>query len=85
MLQIDWSDPDTFWLNLTNIGLGLVTLACCGAVAYAIGREFLVRLLHRAGKLAHEPELDDHTFRVPELGLTMADGGKREDEDGKGL
>jgi hypothetical protein len=26
VLQI--SDPATFWLNLTNIGLGIATLAC---------------------------------------------------------
>jgi hypothetical protein len=67
--------PDTFWLNFTNIALGLVTLACVIVVAGGAAHELLQRFKRRA--LA---EKDDHAFVTPSLGLTMADGGKRIDE-----
>jgi len=66
--------PDTFWLNFTNIALGLVTLVCVIAVLAGVVHELGHRLVHRK-KLA-----DDHAFDTPELGLTMADGGERIDE-----
>ena len=66
--------PDTFWLNFTNIALGLVTLACVIAIAGGVARELLLRWQRRATV----PE-DDHAFATPELGLTMADGGERID------
>jgi len=68
---------DTFWLNFTNIALGLVTLVCVIAVAAGVLQELGHRLAH-GKKLA-----DDHAFETPELGLTMADGGKRIDEKKK--
>ena len=68
--------PDTFWLNFTNIARGLVTLACVIAIAGGVARELLLRWQRRAAV----PE-DDHAFATPELGLTMADGGERIDED----
>jgi len=67
--------PDTFWLNFTNIALGLVTLACVLAIASGVARELFVRWQQRAAASA-----DDHAFATPELGLTMADGGKRIDD-----
>ncbi len=66
--------PDTFWLNFTNIALGLVTLACVIAVLAGVAHELGHRIANRK-KLA-----DDHAFETPELGLTMADGGERIDE-----
>jgi|PlaIllAssembly_1097288.scaffolds.fasta_scaffold640067_2 hypothetical protein len=66
--------PDTFWLDFTNIALGLVTLACVLAIAGGVAQELLVRWRRRAAASA-----DDHAFATPELGLTMADGGKRID------
>jgi len=63
--------PDTFWLDFTNIGLGLVTLVCVIAVLAGVARELGHRFVYRK-KLA-----DDHAFETPELGLTMADGGER--------
>jgi uncharacterized membrane protein YeiH len=69
---------DTFWLNVTNIALGVVTLVCLLAVAGEVVRELLVR--HRASAALRE---DDHLFAVPGLGLTMADGGKRVDRNKK--
>jgi hypothetical protein len=66
--------PDTFWLNFTNIALGLVTLFCVIAIVGGVARELLLRWERRA---ALE---DDHAFATPGLGVTMADGGKRIDE-----
>jgi hypothetical protein len=74
--MFDISDPNTFWLNVTNIALGLVTLICCVAVGRSLYLELSVRLKKRARALA----TDDHTFLVPELGITMADGGERLDK-----
>jgi len=65
--------PDTFWLNFTNIALGLVTLACVLAIAAGVVRELVGR------RRRHAAAADDHAFATPELGLTMADGGKRID------
>ena len=67
--------PDVFWLNFTNIALGLVTLACVIAIAGGVARELLLRRERRAAALG-----DDHAFATPELGVTMADGGERIDE-----
>jgi len=67
--------PDTFWLNFTNIALGLVTLACLIAIAGGVARELLLRWQRRAVASA-----DDHAFATPGLGVTMADGGERIDE-----
>jgi hypothetical protein len=71
--MFDLSDPKTFWLNVTNIGLGLVVLACCVAVARTIVQDLLARRSQRV----HAGAFDDHTFLVPALGITMADGGER--------
>jgi hypothetical protein len=74
--MFDLSDPKMFWLNITNIVLGLVTLACCAVVGYGVVREVLLRIR----KSRTTPVIsDDHTFHVPGLGITMADGGERLD------
>jgi hypothetical protein len=70
MFNLDWNDPQTFWLNLTNLGLGVVTLICVLIIAYAAARELLPRLRKTA------PDTDTHVVGMPELGLTMADGGE---------
>ena len=80
MLFVDMTDPDTYWLNITNIGLGIVTLVCVMVVGYGILLEAVMRLKQRAQ--VHGPA-EDHAFRLPELGLTMADGGEREDKQQK--
>ena len=67
--MFDWSDPNTFWLNVTDIVLGLVTLACVAIVGTAVLREVFSRLAKRV-------RADSHALAVPELGLTMADGGE---------
>jgi hypothetical protein len=65
---------DTFWLDFTNIALGLVTLVCAIVVVAGVVRELGHRLAHA------KRTVDDHAFETPELGVTMADGGKRLDD-----
>ena len=74
--MLNFNDPETFWLNVTNIALGVVTVVCFAAVAGVVFREIVARLRARAVVMV---EKDDHAFVMPELGLTMADGGERLD------
>ena len=71
--MFNWSDPNTFWLNVTDIVLGAVTLACLAFVTQAAFREAFARLGSRVSARFRE---DAHALGVPELGLTMADGGE---------
>ena len=76
--MFNFNDPNTFWLNATNLVLGLVTLICCVAVGRGLYQEISARLKKRVPVMA-----DDHAFLVPDLGLTMADGGERVDANPK--
>lgn len=76
--MFDISDPKTLWLNITNIGLGLVTLVCI----VVIGRAVWADLRQRAHKTV-DTRLDSHAYSVEGLGLTMADGGERLDKEKK--
>jgi hypothetical protein len=76
----DW----IYWLAITNIALVVVVLLVGVVVAYAVISELPSRRkkLHAAAKLDQEPNtmLHDelaHSLPVPELGMTMADGGTR--------
>jgi hypothetical protein len=76
------SDPATYWLTATNIALGVVTLICCAAVAVGIFQELAAKRKRSStmSRLDHEvadlvASYDGHAFHVPNLGLTMADGG----------
>ena len=77
MFGIDWSDPQTFWLNVTNAGLGIVTLVALLSVLGAVA----VEVYGRAKKRATAKAPDFHALHVPELGLTMADGGEKIDKE----
>jgi ABC-type lipoprotein release transport system permease subunit len=66
VFSINWSDPQTFWLNVTNLALGLVVLICVLVMTAGILQELRERARRRAA----------HAFVTPELGLTMADGGE---------
>jgi hypothetical protein len=66
-------DLDAFWLNFTNIALGLVTLL--GVIVVAAG--VVYELGHRRAR--GKRLVDDHAFETPGLGVTMADGGERLD------
>lgn len=70
-------ESEMFWLNATNIALGLVVLVCAIVLAGAVLKAVLERskalkeIDHDMRNLA-----DSHAFEVPGLGLTMADGGE---------
>jgi hypothetical protein len=64
-------ESEPFWLDLTNIGLGVVTLVCLVAIGLGVVQELLPRLPR------HTAREDDHALLTPELGWTMADGGRQ--------
>lgn len=78
------SDPSTYWLTLTNAALGVIVLLCCAAVLFGVLQELAARRKRRAALSALDREVadlvdaysDGHAFHVPELGVTMADGGE---------
>ncbi len=81
----------TFWFNMTNFALGMITILAVLVVISAVGWDLFAAWLHKArrvenvnwnairadlrGMWSNEP----HTLSVPELGLTMADGGEKID------
>ena len=69
------NDPGVMWLVITNFAMGAVVLVCCLLLGGAVVRE----LIARTRKVTSAATADDHAFHLPELGLTMADGGERED------
>lgn len=77
----------TMWLNITNFALGIVTLIALLLVFFAVGWDLLVRKIHAPRPNWSTVDADlramlhasSHTMSVPELGLTMADGGERID------
>ncbi len=85
----------TMWLNITNLVLGIVTVAALLIVFFAVGWDLLAKKFGHAQTASVLGNIDGelrallnggtHSFRVPELGLTMADGGEKIElsEDGK--
>jgi hypothetical protein len=65
---------EAFWLNLTNLGLGLVTLAVLVPIGIALGKEAFAHFRKQFSMAAGN---ETHSFVVGGLGLTMADGGER--------
>lgn len=65
---------EVFWLNVTNLVLGLVTLSCLLVIGYAVLKEIRERV--KASAAATE-KADDHAFVITGLGVTMADGGEK--------
>lgn len=83
MFGVNWNDPQTLWLNVVNLGLGLVTLVCIAAIAYGVLQDLRERAKKRAAARISNREVadlvssfGDHAFDMPGLGLTMADGGE---------
>ena len=70
-------DPNTFWLNVTNIALGTVTLLFCIVIGYGVVQE--IRKRTREYKTKHV-KIDDHRLFLTNFGITMADGGERIDK-----
>lgn len=75
MFGTEFFDPQTLWLNVTNLALGVVTLLCVLAVGWGVVTEVLARVRKPA------TADDGHAFWNPDLGWTMADGGKRLDDE----
>jgi hypothetical protein len=89
----------TFWLNMTNFALGIVTLLAVVVVAGAVSWDLFFLWLHkvRKGDVADISGVnmqrlmaevrsgwgDAHSLSVPGLGLTMADGGEKIDSSDK--
>jgi hypothetical protein len=83
----------TFWLNMTNFALGIITLLALLVVFAAVGWDLLVRKV----QAVRQPDGMDlsnidselramlhggsHSLSVPGLGLTMADGGEKVEAD----
>jgi hypothetical protein len=78
----------TFWLNMTNFALGIITVLALVVVFCAVSWDLLVRKVHHARELGTTDisKVDEdlramlegsHSLSVPGLGLTMADGGER--------
>lgn len=65
-------DPEAFWLNVTNYGLGILCAICFVVVLVGTVHELVLRRHRVLGRVL---EFDPHTLRLPELGTTMADGG----------
>ena len=78
------SDPSTYWLTITNAALGVVVLICCFAVGIGVFQEILAKRRKAASMSTIDREVSDlvasfddgHAFHLPELGVTMADGGE---------
>ena len=89
----------TMWLNITNFALGIVTLLAVVVVAGAVSWDLFFMWLHKAhkGDVAEIQSVnmqrlmtevrsgwgDAHSFSVPGLGLTMADGGEKVEHSDK--
>lgn len=73
--MFDFSNASTIWVNLTNIILGIATILCLGIVIYVAVKEMVVRVAQKSKTPVREQ--DPHVFEVPELGLTMTDGGEK--------
>ena len=80
----------TFWLNMTNFALGIITLLALVLVFCSVGWDLLVRNVHRVRGVdsldlnSLDGELramlrGSHSMYEPGLGLTMADGGEKID------
>ncbi len=78
------NDSSTLWLTITNAALGVATLICIGAVAVGVIQELAARRKKKIEMSKIDREVadlvasfqDGHSFDLPGLGVTMADGGE---------
>jgi hypothetical protein len=73
MVKDDW----VFWLNITNIALGVIVAMAVLMVAYAVVWELVSRRRKSLSVANHEADLAamlQYGRSVPGLGVTMADG-----------
>ena len=79
MFGPDWSNPQTLWLNLTNLVLGLLTLGALMTLVVASIRELFAKRGEPAGVSAPSavPRAGaGRLFLLPDVGATMADRGE---------
>ena len=84
MFGVDWSNPQTLWLNVTNLALGLATVAALGVLAYGLFGDLLAARKRSAAMAKMDGQLREfmgagsaaHLMPVEGMGLTMADGGE---------
>lgn len=79
--MIGISDPQTFWLNTTNMVLGFVTLCCAVLLASVVVNELVERWF---GRVLDGPATGPHAITVRGFGVTMADDGERFDGEETG-
>lgn len=75
MLALLLQSSDESWLTMTNAMLGIVTLVCVVVVVFGVFQTVMDKVRARA-RSRRVFVYDDHAMAVPELGLTMADGGE---------
>ena len=73
--MIDLGNPETLW-TLTNQCIAAVVVISGLVVSHDIVKHLQLQFQPRRQPV----RFDDHSFFVPELGLTMADGGERTDK-----
>jgi hypothetical protein len=71
--MFDFSDPRG-WQNITNMLLLAVALVAATYVAIGAFKQARSKSRKTAGSFGHE---DPHTLVLPDLGITMADGGEK--------
>ncbi len=84
MFGVDWSNSQTLWLNITNLGLGIATVLALGVLAYGLFGDLVAmrKRSHVMGKLDEDLRnlvgagSGAHLMPVEGMGLTMADGGE---------
>jgi hypothetical protein len=83
MSNYDW----VFWLNVTNIALGVIVVLAVLLVAYGVIWELVIRHKKQNGVRAVSAEMQamlrDEFWPQPGgsgTGLTMADGGEHEEK-----
>jgi hypothetical protein len=78
----DFFNANEFWLLFVNTVLGLTTLICMIVIGRVAIREITEK--RKVNRWLKELD-DDHAFVVSDLGITMADGGKRVESAGSQL
>jgi hypothetical protein len=81
-ILLNWYDPQTYWLNVTNMALGIVIAICVMVVLGGVAHEFASRIRKRRRIEAEIDRdilqlADGDTCHVHGLGVTMADGGEK--------
>ena len=71
--MFDFSDPRG-WQNITNMLLLAVALVAAAYVAVGAYKQARSKSRKTAGSFGHD---ESHTLVLPDLGITMADGGEK--------